>query len=356
MTATNSNSRPWYLSLPISIVAVAVLGLLSGVIHRLFLHPLSKVPGPKLAALTYLYQFYFNIVAGSRFYAHVEKLHERYGPAVRIGPNEVHLSDPDNYEKIYNSGTNTVSNEVHRVRRGALNPLFSRMKVLDLENVVQSKAQKLVRHVTQGASRKKPVDLHHAFRAVSVDVITDYAFDDCYNCLDHDDFNAEFFSNVHALGAAVWFFQQWPILQPVGRNIPVWLAAVLSKPLERFMKMQIGCRQQIVGIKSRIEAGEEKQTRTTIFHQLLNPNATEGHVVPSVDQMKDEAYVMLSAAADTTGNAMTIAAFHVISNESIYRRLCKELEGTFPDPSLPLHFLILEKLPYLTGVIKEGLR
>ena len=47
--------------------------------YRAFFHPLAKVPGPPLAALTYFYIFYFNVGKTSRLYAHIEKLHERYG-------------------------------------------------------------------------------------------------------------------------------------------------------------------------------------------------------------------------------------------------------------------------------------
>src|SRR5947207_4533843 len=114
----------------------------------------------------------------------------------------------------------------------------------------------------------------------------------------------------------------------------------------------------------------EKPTRLTIFNQLLDPDVTEGHVVPSVDDLKDEAFSIVTAAADTTGNAMTIAAYNVISNESIYRKLTAELKETFPDGTTRLKYLALEKLPYLvrsielicvflpnifqTGVIKES--
>lgn len=82
------------------------------------------------------------------------------GPVVRITPDEIHLSDPENYERIYFVGSKysksadfyrafssnsaaftTPSNEAHRVRRAALNPFFSRKMVLELEDVVQSNAQ-----------------------------------------------------------------------------------------------------------------------------------------------------------------------------------------------------------------------
>lgn len=88
----------------------------------------------------------------------------------------------------------------------------------------------------------------------------------------------------------------------------------------------------------------------------MDPKATEGHVVPTVDELRDESFVMLSAAADTTGNAMTVAMYEVVSNNKIYSKLAAELNEAFPDPSAKLDFIQLEKLPYLTAVVKEGLR
>jgi hypothetical protein len=43
----------------------------------------------------------------------------------------------------------------------------------------------------------------------------------------------------------------------------------------------------------------------TIFHELLTPDPDQGYVVPPVDHLKDEAYTILGASADTAGNAMT---------------------------------------------------
>jgi len=101
-------------------------------------------------------------------------------------------------------------------------------------------------------------------------------------------------------------------------------------------------------VKSSMDARKgEKQTRLTIFNQLLDPVVTEGHVVPSVDDLKDEAFSIVTAAADTTGNAMTIAAYNVISNKTIYHKLVTELADAFPGPSPKLEFLAFERLPYL---------
>jgi hypothetical protein len=48
-------------------------------IYRLFLHPLAKFPGPKLAALTTWYEGYYDVIKKGRFTFHLETLHKRYG-------------------------------------------------------------------------------------------------------------------------------------------------------------------------------------------------------------------------------------------------------------------------------------
>jgi cytochrome P450 len=109
-------------------------------------------------------------------------------------------------------------------------------------------------------------------------------------------------------------------------------------------------------VKQQIDQGQYKSARKTIFHQLLDSAATEGHVVPDVEDLTDEAFTILTAAADTTGNAMTMTSYYVISNPKIYSTLTAELERAFPGSTTNLDYATLQKLPYLTAVIKEGLR
>lgn len=55
-----------------------ILGFLT-VIYRLYVHPLAGFPGPKLAASTFLYEFYYDIIKGGMYIWEVERMHEEYG-------------------------------------------------------------------------------------------------------------------------------------------------------------------------------------------------------------------------------------------------------------------------------------
>lgn len=180
------------------------------------------------------------------------------GPVVRISPDEIHLSDPDNYEKVYYVGSKapskapyyynafglktaafgTISNELHRVRRAAANPLFSRKAVLELENVVQSKVQKLIRRMNDRSSNTQPVDLHHGYRALAVDIISDYAFDNCYNQLDAPDFSSSFFDMTRELAPRGWVLQAFPLLLPLSNLITLNMAKRLNIYLYNFLQFR----------------------------------------------------------------------------------------------------------------------
>jgi hypothetical protein len=46
-------------------------------------HPLSKIPGPKLAGATYLPEFYHDVILGGRYTHAIKKMHEQYGKAAK---------------------------------------------------------------------------------------------------------------------------------------------------------------------------------------------------------------------------------------------------------------------------------
>jgi hypothetical protein len=52
--------------------------------YRLFLHPLARFPGPRLAAVSRWYEGYYDVVLGGQYTPKIAKLHKIYG---RLFPN-----------------------------------------------------------------------------------------------------------------------------------------------------------------------------------------------------------------------------------------------------------------------------
>ena len=64
----------------LSYLFLALLGYtIYGGICRLYFSPVAKFPGPKLAALTFWYEFYYDVVKRGRYTWKIIELHEQYG-------------------------------------------------------------------------------------------------------------------------------------------------------------------------------------------------------------------------------------------------------------------------------------
>ena len=50
-----------------------------GLLYRLYLSPLAKIPGPRLAASTDWYERYYDLVLKARFPWKIKELHNIYG-------------------------------------------------------------------------------------------------------------------------------------------------------------------------------------------------------------------------------------------------------------------------------------
>lgn len=62
------------------LVALIVLSyVVGGALHRLYFSPLATFPGPKLAALTVWYEFYYDVLKRGQYLFEIRKMHEQYG-------------------------------------------------------------------------------------------------------------------------------------------------------------------------------------------------------------------------------------------------------------------------------------
>ncbi|KAA8900649.1 cytochrome P450 [Sphaerosporella brunnea] len=82
-----------------AILSVILLRVVGTIIHRRWLHPLAKFPGPFWGSITNLYSVQVNW-SGKQYLIHHE-LHKKYGPIVRYRPNLLIVSDPTALPEIY---------------------------------------------------------------------------------------------------------------------------------------------------------------------------------------------------------------------------------------------------------------
>ena len=120
-----------YGVLPALALGFSILYGIGLVVYRLYISPLARFPGPKLAAATHWYQRYFDLIAkrhGGQFLWEIKRMHEEYGPIVRITPDELHIDDPDYWHEVYCNSTSTRpidKQEKLRYRFGVPDALFS---------------------------------------------------------------------------------------------------------------------------------------------------------------------------------------------------------------------------------------
>lgn len=62
-----------------SVVLVCIVFVFLRSLYRLYLHPLAHIPGPKLAAISRAYEFYYDVVRNGKYIWEIEKMHELYG-------------------------------------------------------------------------------------------------------------------------------------------------------------------------------------------------------------------------------------------------------------------------------------
>jgi hypothetical protein len=136
----------------------------------------------------------------------------RPGPIVRISPNEVHIQDPTFYETLYAQSRHsnklkhlehrfnnplssfaTAEHNVHRVRRGALNPFFSKRKITQYSPNIQNHMNRLCKRViSEYLANDSILNLNNMWGAFTSDIVVGYCLENSYDFIMKPDFRAEF--------------------------------------------------------------------------------------------------------------------------------------------------------------------
>ncbi|KAK0658647.1 cytochrome P450 monooxygenase aflU [Lasiodiplodia hormozganensis] len=343
------------------------------VVQRLYFHPLSSVPGPKMAAATTLYEFYWNAICGGKLFLRWEEMHKKYGPIVRLGPNEVHISDPTYWDVLYNStnkldkyarfycfdaGTNiagvtTVKHEVHRRRRGAISKFLSAANVAKLEPRVHVHLKKMLDRFDEFGRAGKPCDCFNAFRSLTMDVISMFCEPTPRHNLDAPDFDPPMHRTIRTAAQTMDIQKFIPIMQ-IMDLVPISVWRYLDPEVTKLVEKREVLRNTAKQIAA--EGGNPSSREMTVMDAIASSD-----LLPPEDKtplrMAYEAEMVLGAGTETTSNTLGNLVFYVLSNPKVHERLRNEVLSCSTAPTDELvDFQTLNKLPYLTAVIQESLR
>jgi cytochrome P450 len=355
-----------FLSLPTVTIVLPIIALCAHYIYRISpFHPLAHIPGPLLPRLSSLWLVYHAWIGDEA--SAVNKLHRKYGSIVRTGPLSVDIADGEALHAIYVDkggfrkagfyrnfdidGHASLFSELEPNNRAprakAVVPLFSTASLRQGRSVVYAVVEQWVQAMQLGAGTGKAVNVLDLTRALAVDAVSAYLFGRGYGGLDGqvEERRAVVKDEVKGLSASgmvnsfvavgrYWYLNSWAfgwMAWLEERVYPDWEVFRSIDVVDRFVGEVV---EEAVGGSGK---GASYQAR------LLQAGIGESEVKA---QCKD----LMFAGTDSTGMNLATIVFMLVKHPEKYERLRKELVEAKPTDDE------VQSLPYLRGMIKEGLR
>ncbi|KAK6082375.1 cytochrome P450 [Seiridium cupressi] len=296
--------------------------------------------------------------------------------ARKICPNEVHIADPTFYDTLYAqsrpsnklkhlehrfnnelSSFATAQHSVHRMRRGALNPFFSKRKIAQQSPHIQAHMDRLCRRLTSEFSGRQDAILNmtNMWGAFTSDIVVGYCLEKPYDFIMNPDFRAAFSDAMVDLLDPVHFITQFPWMIKFSKLLPEWLVVRLYPPMQSVVSFNEEMRTQILRAKAVHSSGEKNPSVSpSIFTALLGSDLPPTEL--STKRLQHEAISVIGAGIETTSYTLSTCSYHLLANPSKLARLQAELASAIPDPEHVPQLDELMQVPYLTCVVNEALR
>ncbi|KAI9048140.1 hypothetical protein LZ554_007935 [Drepanopeziza brunnea f. sp. 'monogermtubi'] len=336
------------------------------------LDPLRSVPGPFLARFTGLWYF-FKIYQGV-FEKENIRLHEKYGPIVRIAPGEYSVDDVEAAKTIYGHGNAFVKNNWywawmppdptkaslfaeldphrHAQQRRKFSSLYSMSALLGYEPFVNNCTSLLTQRFYELSRTNNVIDMQHWLQCYAFDVIGEITFGNRFGFLDQGEDKEGVFQAIDTRGIYSTFVGLTPWIHR-------WLYPLLPQTgghgyVFNYTLRQIEDSQRV--LKDPRSAGRDGPpdivTKILLAHEDNPERMTKTDLITMCQSN-------VGAGSDTTAITLSSIMYHLLKYPETYKRLREEIdtaakEGRIDDP---ITFKQSQsELPYLQAVIKEALR
>lgn len=254
------------------------------------------------------------------------------------------------------TGFGTADHDMHRMRRAPMSRHFSRQQMLRLEPEIHATLEKFCGKLLSYNDRHPgPFDVSEAYSCFTSDVISDYSFGEPLGLLDQEGWEPNWRTPMYAWLRTTFLFR----FVPVVRNLAAagtfagrrgWMGSDIKMLMDTLLVRIPG---MIEKTRKDAEAGIVRP-REAVYLDIFKSKALP-ETEKNMPRLSAEGMALMNAGTDTTGWTLTVITYNVLSKPEVLRRLTAELTDAGFDGS-NLTWASLEKLPYLSGVILEGLR
>ena len=187
----------------------------------------------------------------------------------------------------------------------------------------------------------------------AVEVITEYVFGRSIPVLDKPDL-ADPHLDIARVGLKVHpAARQFPTIMRSLMQAPDWMMS--RNPMfvsqKRFQAQIDACAK--IAFDDALQVDPKS---VTVLREMVNSNALSPEE-KTFARIKNDGMIFVGAGMETTGRTLAVTFYYILANPDVHKRLKEELQTVIPSSSSPIPSLpALEKLPFLTAVINEGLR
>ncbi|KAK2600174.1 hypothetical protein QQS21_005119 [Conoideocrella luteorostrata] len=343
---------------------VVSLFFITKVVYNIFIHPLAKYPGPKLYAASPVPISLAQL--RGQLHTVTKAAHDKYGPVVRMSPNELSFISDTAWQDIYarhrstpamardrtffnnmllHPQTITMADDIdhNRIRR-SLNPAFSSQALLEQEPILQQNVSLLMDKLQEHAEHGYPLDLRAWYNYTTFDLIGDLAFGETFGCLAT--------SRFHEWAQMVLdYFFVATLLHVVHRLYPLNKLFAFLLPPSVMKKKKQHSQMAIDKVRKRTDPLNAVMRRDFIHYLLQSVDSCS----ITQDELESQASVLILAGSETTSIALTYATFFLTQHPEILEKLRVELQQNFKSEG-DIDLLSIDRLHYLHAVLQETLR
>ncbi|GKT50059.1 trichothecene efflux pump TRI12 [Colletotrichum spaethianum] len=346
------------------VVGLAIFYGLGHAFYNLFLHPLAKFPGPIWMRVSRA-PFCYKLLTGTLPFDMLE-LHKKYGPVVRIAPDELAFHDSRAWKdimghksqggaemeksmKFYRSVPNAPSDivssgrEEHANLRRSLAHGFSERSMRDQQPMIKSYVDLLIKRLHEhGEKGGKALDLAAWYNYTTFDVIGDLAFGEAFGCLDGSDY--------HPWVKSIFQMARLGTVLQTGTHYPFVLKLMMAMIPEKAKRERAHHEEFTEAkLKRRMELGQD---RPDLIEGLLKKKDDWDM---SFDKLKANSSILIIGGSETTATLLSGATYYLLMNQDALKKLTDEIRSTFKEES-EIDFQSVSNLPYLLACLDEALR